>query len=121
MAKSAYVETLSGGLDSAIKKALIAIFDYVLKNLRWGRPGHLQQAENLQAVFLQGTTPAVANTEFSIEHGLPTVPYLVIPVLDLQTVGSAAIRLQVSQAPDGRRLYLKSPDAGAVFTILVEG
>lgn len=116
-----YIETLAGGLESATKKALIGIFNYVLKELRWGRPGHQVFAENLHAVFLQGTTPAVANQEFSIEHGLATTPYLLIPVLDLQTVSSSVIRLTVARAPDVRRVYLKSPDASAPFTILVEG
>lgn len=121
MATSAYVETLCGGIESLVRKAIVGSFTYALKNLRWGRPGHQEQAENLQAVFLQGTTPAVANTEFSIEHGLATTPYLVIPVLDLQTVGSTVVRLQVSRAPDERRIYLQSPDASAAITVLCEG
>lgn len=121
MASSAYVETAIGGLDSAVKKALKTIFDYVLKNLRLGRPGHQVASENLQAVFVQGTTPSIANTEFSIEHGMATTPYLATPVLDLQTVGSTVVRLQVSRAPDARRIYLKSPDTDAAVTVLVEG
>ena len=78
-------------------------------------------AENLQAVFLQGTTPAAANTAFSIEHGLGTTPYLLIPVLDLQSVSSSIVRLTVAAAPDARRVYLKSPDTSAAFGVLVEG
>ena len=121
MARVGYIETLLGGLDSQVKKALVDIFGFVLKSLVWGRPGHQVTSENLQAVFLQGTTPAVANQEFSIEHGRATVPYLVIPVLDLQSVSSSVVRLTVARAPDVRRVYLKSPDTSAPFTILVEG
>lgn len=121
MARSSYVETLVGGLDSAIKKAMVGTFDYVLKNLRWGRPGDQVMAENLSAVFLTGTTPAVANTAFSIEHGLGTTPYLLIPVLDLNTVNSEIVPLSVAAVPDARRVYLKSSVASATFYCLVEG
>ena len=124
MATVGHVETLCGGIDSAVRKAIVASFTYVLKNIRWGRPGEIDEqvmAENISAVFLHGTTPAIANTEFSIEHGLATTPYLLIPVLDLQTVGSSVVRLTVAQAPDMRRVYLKSPDTSAPFTVLVEG
>lgn len=121
MATSSYIQNLVGSLDAPLKKALIAIFDYVLKDIRWGRPGHQEAAVNLQATFIQGTTPAVANQEFSIEHGMGTTPYLLIPVLDLQTVSSSVVRLTVARAPDVRRVYLKSPDTSAPFTALCEG
>lgn len=121
MARVGYVETIVGSLEAQTKKAIIAIFEYVLKNLRWGRPGNQERAENLAGVFLTGTTHAVANTEFSIEHGLESAPYLLIPVLDLQTANSELVPLTVTQPADGRRIYLSSSETSAPFTVLVEG
>lgn len=109
-----------GGVDPDLKRVIVRIFDYVLNNLRIGRPDAMTRSENVQAYFLTGTTPSVANTEFSIAHGLSQPPYVAIPVLDLQTAGVQSPRLTVSRAADANRIYLKSPDTDAPFTILVE-
>lgn len=120
MATSSVIETYSGGLDAAIKSALKKIFDYVLKNVRFGRPGHQDSSENFSGSFVEGTTHAVANTEFSIEHGRDTAPYLAIPVLDLNTVGSRIPPLQVTQAADGRRIYLSSSETDVAISLYLE-
>jgi len=120
LAKVAGVEVLVGGVDPDLKRVIIRIFDYVLNNLRIGRPDANTRSENLQAYFVAGTTPAVANTAFSVVHGLSQPPYVAIPVLDLQSVNSELPRLIVSRAADANRVYLKSPDASAPFVLMVE-
>jgi hypothetical protein len=120
MAKTPGVESLVGGLDPDMKRVFVRVFDYVLNNLRIGRPDGGERAENLQAYFIEGTTPAVANTEFSIAHGLGQAPYLLVPVLDLTTVGKQSPRLTVTKAADGVRVYLSSPDTSAPFSAMVE-
>jgi hypothetical protein len=120
MAKSSYVQTLLGTLDSDTRRVFSGIFDYVLQNLRVGRPTDQARSENLQAYFLTGTTPAVADTEFSIAHGLASAPYLLMPVLDLQGVNAQLVPLYVTRAADASRVYLASPETNAAFTVLVE-
>ena len=121
MASPGAIQTYVGGLDSTLRKVLINVFDYVLPNLRWGRPAHQQRAENLQAYYLEATTPGVADTEFSIAHGLASAPYLLIPVLHLQDVGAKLVPLTVTRAADTSRVYLSSSVTNAPVFILVEG
>lgn len=121
MATPEYVIAELGGVESNLKRALSNIFRYVLGNLRIGRVAHQSRSENLQAYFITGRTAAVANTEFSIAHGMGSTPYVAIPVLDLQTVNAEIVPLAVSRAADGTRIYLTSSVADAPFTVLVEG
>lgn len=121
MATSTLVESLSGGLDAGLRRALKAIFDYVLKNLRFGRPGDQEPTENFQASYVEGTTHNTPGTEFSILHGRGSAPYLVIPVLDVQTVGSQVVPLAVTRAADSKRIYLTSTIADAPVVLYVEG
>jgi hypothetical protein len=121
MANNGAIQQATGRLPADMKKALNDIFDYVLKNWRFGRPGDQAASENFKAVFLEGTTASVANVEFSLEHGLESAPYLLVPVLNLQTVNSELVRLIVTRAADNRRIYLSSTTASAPFTVFVEG
>lgn len=121
MANSGYTESLMGGLDRNVRRTLRAVFDYVLANLRFGRPVVNERADNFQMYTIEGTTHSVANTEFSIEHRLGTPPYLALQVLDLQAEGSQMVRLTVERAADSRRVYLSSPDTNAPITLLIEG
>lgn len=120
MAAPGTIQTLLGGLPADTKKVLQTIFDFVLRNGRFGRPGHQMPTENIGRVFIEGTTHSVANTEFSIVHGLEGAPYLALPVLDLQTVNSRTVPLTVSRAADTKRVYLTSSETSAAFTLLVE-
>jgi hypothetical protein len=120
MANASYIATKLGGLDAPVRRVLDDIFTYILSNLRIGRPTADSRSENLQMYFLEATTPAVANTEFSLPHGLGRAPYLAIPVLPLDA-GAKLVRLTVSRAPDAARVYLSSPDTSAPVTILIEG
>jgi hypothetical protein len=121
MANAGYVASLVGSLDAATKRVLNDVFTYVLQNLRLGRPVHQGRAENLQLYFLSGRTATVAGTEFSIAHGMGSAPYLVIPVLDVQTVNAEIVPLGVPRAADASRIYLSSSVEDAPFMVLVEG
>lgn len=122
MATSSYIEQLTGGLDANVKRALKQIFDYVLKGgLRFGRPDDETASENFTAAFYESTTHAVANTEFSIEHGFGRTPYLVMPVLPLDTPDAQIVPLKVTQAADSKRIYLSSSATSAAIRLYVEG
>lgn len=120
MARISYVESLIAGLPADAKRSLKLAFEYVLDNLRFGRPEVDERAENGQHYFFEGTTPAVANTEFSIAHGMAAAPYLLIPVLPLDVVNAQIVRLKVTRAADVERIYLSSPDTSATFRVMVE-
>jgi hypothetical protein len=120
MATAGFVEALLGSLDATTRKAFRAVFDYVLRNLRFGTPQHGTASENFQGYFYETTTAAVANTEFSIVHGLGRVPYLVIPILPLDAVGSKIVPLTVTRAADSSRVYLSSSVTSAAIVLYVE-
>jgi hypothetical protein len=120
MATPGYIDTLTGGLDAPLKVALKRIFEYVLRNLRLGPVVHQGRTENLQAYYLVGTTPATANEEFSIAHGLGRVPYVLLPVVSLDSVGQSLVPLTVSRAADASRVYLTSSSTSAAIAVLVE-
>lgn len=121
MADPGYVKTLANTLPADVRRVLGLIGEYILGNLKIGRPTHQTRATNLQAYHLTGRTPATPDTEFSIEHGLATAPYLLIPVLDLQTVGALLVPLETARAADNRRIYLKSSEGDATFNVVIEG
>ena len=120
MATPGYIESLAGGLDRDLRVALRRIFDYVLRNLRIGPVVHQTRAENWQAYFLTATTPATANQEFSIAHGLATTPHTLIPVLGLDAVNQSLVPLTVSRAADANRVYFISASTSVVFWVYVE-
>lgn len=120
MAQAGYVTTLLGTItDTVLRRVLGQAFDYVLGNLRFGVVTHQARAENFQAYFLEGTTPSDTGT-FSIAHGLPVAPHVLVPVLNLRQPGAVLPRLEVAQIADNKRVYLKSADTNAAFAVLVE-
>ena len=120
MATPGYVDVLLNSLDAPLKVAFKQVFDYVLRNLRFGPVVHQARTENFQAYYLTGTTPADANQEFSIAHGLGRVPYVLMPVASLDSVGQALVPLTVSRAADANRIYLTSSSTSAAIAVLVE-
>jgi hypothetical protein len=111
------------GLDVATKKALTALFTELVPNTRFGHPKGEQPdpSKNFGGGFFQGTTSAVADREFSITHGFGRAPYLAIPVLPLDQVGSQIPLLTVTRAADDKRVYFSCPDTDVPFTIFLEG
>ena len=66
------------------------------------------------------TTPAVANTEFSVAHQFGATPYLVMPVLPNET-DAQLVPLTWTRAWDAKRIYLSSPITSARIFLYVEG
>lgn len=120
MSTPGYVESLLGAVPPDLKKVLKDIFQYVLPNGRFGPVSHQAKAENFSAGYVTSTTPSTANTEFSVVHGLGRTPYLFTQITPLDAVGAAAVRLQVTRAADGNRVYLRSPDTSAVIYLYLE-
>lgn len=117
MAARGYIATLLNSLPANIKTQLTEAFDYAQTSWRLGDGA---RATNAQLYKFNSTTAATANEEFSIKHAMGMVPSKVIPVLDLNQVGSQLVPLTVSRAPDEQRIYLKSSSTGAVFLIYAE-
>jgi len=120
MATASYVASLLGGIDQSVRRVMTGVFDYVLGNLRFGSADHQTRAENFQMYAFAATTPAVADTEFSIVHGLRVVPKTVMPVMQLSAVGERMVRLKVTRVADTQRVYLSSPDTDAPIRVWIE-
>jgi hypothetical protein len=122
MADFGNVETmLAGVLDTNLRKILKAIHEYELKDLRFGRASDGDPSKNFGGGFFRLTTPAVANTEFSILHTFGRKPYLLIPVLPLDQIGAKIVRLEVTRAADASRVHLRSPETSAAVFVYLEG
>ena len=117
MAVKGYVTALLNALTPDVRYPVQKSFDYLLDNWRLGTGA---RAENAQWYQVTSTTATVANTEFSIAHGLGVTPKWLIPVLDVTAVNAQTVPLQVSRAADAQRVYLKSSSTGAVFTAYLE-
>ena len=120
MASIGYVRGLLGGITADLSRTFTLIFEHVLGNLRTGLPGHQKRAENFAWVQVDGTTATVANTEFSIQHGIETAPRVAFPCLDLTSANAQLVPLTVTRAADASRVYLKSSSTSAAFTLFVE-
>jgi hypothetical protein len=121
MASSSYAKSLLGGLPAEIKTALARVFEYLLDgNVRFGPVEHQTRTTNFAGVYLLGTTASVAATEFTLAHGLATVPRVLWPVLDPQAVGGQLVSLTVTRAADGVRVYLSSPSTSAPIAVYCE-
>jgi hypothetical protein len=123
MADLGFVDQKLKSLPTALQPALKDIFREVLRQMRIGHPSGTapDPTLNMAGAFLHTTTPAVAGTEFSIAHGFGVKPYLAIPVLRLDAVGSSVVSLTVSRVADDKRLYFTSTVASAPVSIWVEG
>lgn len=117
MAVKGYVDTLLNALPQDLRGPLQSSFHYLFDNWRLGSG---VRAQNAQWYQVTSTTASVANTEFSILHGLSQPPLWVIPVLNLTKVNAQIVPLQVSRAADASRVYLKSASTSAVFTVYLE-
>lgn len=123
MADLGFVLSEVKSLPEAERATFTRIFTTVLKEIRFGHPLGEQPdpSTNLGGGFFHGTTPATPGDEFSITHGFGRVPYLAIPILLLDTVGSSVVPLTVSRAADDKRLYFTSTIASAPVSLFVEG
>ena len=123
MADLGRVEAELNGLPVTLRPIFFRIFQTILKDLRLGHPtfGTADPSTNFGGGFFHGTTDPVANTEFSVTHGFGRTPYLAVPVLPLDSVGSRLVPLTVTRVADARRIYLSSSVTSAPFSLFVEG
>lgn len=113
---------LAGLPDATMRRILIECFEEALGSktgITFGDPDHQRRATNFRASYEVSTT-ATSTGEFSIQHGLETVPTMAIPILDLGQPGAQLVPLEVVRAADSRRVYLKSGSIGARITLLME-
>jgi hypothetical protein len=120
MANKGYVSSILNRLPSDLKLPLTQVFDYILDNLRLGRLSHEERAENFQGYGFTVTTSTTAGEEFSFAHGFGETPYLLVPVLPLESSGAEIVPLRVSRPADTKRVYLSSTVAGATIQVYVE-
>ncbi len=125
MSDLGYIEALLNALPVDQRVVFKNVFRAVLKDLRFGHPdanGDTAQAlTNFGGAFLMTTTPAVADTEFTIAHGLGRIPYGLVPYLPLDVVGAKTVLLENTRAADDKRIYLKTASTDAPITVIVEG
>lgn len=107
-------------LDPAIRGPVSRAFHALMDGWRLGEPGEGKRGINAQWYQRTFTTPANANTEFTIAHGLAAIPVAIYPVLFLDQVNSQMVPLTVSRAADVNRIYLKSSSTGATGMVWVE-
>ena len=117
MADKGYVNTLINALPENVRYPVRNAFWYLMDNWRLGTGS---RAINAQLYRVTGTTAAVAGTEFTIKHGMNTIPVQLFPVLDLRNANDQLVPLQVSKAPDNVRVYLKSTSTNVNFTVFLE-
>jgi hypothetical protein len=113
-----YIESELGGVPADQKRGIVSAFRYTLNAFSFA-PLDKGRATNAQLYYLNVVTSSNANEEFSVAHGLDAAPSYLIPVLRLNEVGSQLVPLQVSKAPDGRRVYLKSSSTSAAISVMV--
>ena len=111
---------LNGIADLSIQRILKSVFRDAVTS-RIGRVVTGKAATNLSGGFFSGTTPAVANQEFSIAHSFGSPPYLLLPVLPVDTLNASIVRLTVSRVADANNVYLKSPETSQTVFVYLEG
>jgi hypothetical protein len=120
MADKGYIRALLNGItDDVTRRNLNMAFQEVCDNLRVGPIEDRKRAVNGQTYFFQTTTPAVANTEFTVTHGQGQTPLWLRPILPLDAVNAQAVALTVSRVADDSRIYLKSASTSAVVYVEV--
>lgn len=120
MADKGYTQSLLSSLPTDQRTVLVRVFDYILGNLRFGVRDNQERAENFQLYRFDAVTSSVANTEFEIAHGMAQAPYLLMPILPVDSSGGQMVRLKVTRAADSQRIYLSSADTGASISVMVE-
>lgn len=121
MSDIGYIRSVLGSLASDIKVAITRAFEEAVDGrLAYGPPDDRRRATNFAAVHHRATTPATANEEFSIAHGLGRKPYVIESVLPLDVVNAQLVPLTVSRAADMNRAYLKSSSTSVAICVRIE-
>ena len=121
MSDLGYVSREIASLPRELRPALTRIFQSVVKDGRFGHPADSEPSQNFAGAFYEFTTPATPGDTFTIAHQFGRAPYLLIPVLPLDTVNAAIVPLVVQRVADDRRVYLTSSEASATGIVYLEG
>lgn len=122
MADIGAVEAMLQGLpEDQGRRTHREVWKRVLPDLRFGRAIPAAPAKNFGGGFFSITTPSTPDTEFVLPHRFGTPPYLLIPVLPLDTVGATIVPIAVTRAADSNNVYLSSSEASAVVYFYLEG
>lgn len=121
MADPGFAAQLLAGADSALRRGLKQVFDYVLKSLKFGPADANTASLNFGAHYYESTTPSTANTEFVVAHRFGLAPYLLIPVLPVTSSGLELVPLYTTRPADASYVYLRSSSTNAVFRFYLEG
>lgn len=121
MADLGFIEREVASLPRELRPIFQRIFTAILKDLRLGHPADATPSTNFGAAFYEGTTPATPGDTFTIRHQFGRAPYLLLPVLPLDTEGAQIVPMTVQRAADASRVYLTSSAASAPFMVLLEG
>ena len=120
MASKGYLESLLNALPDDVKGPVMQAVRELATNLTIGLPDTTKKATNFRWTRFDAVTSSVANTEFSIHHGVGSLPLVCWPVMFLDSSGGQSVRLKVTKPADAQRIYLSSPDTGASVSILAE-
>ena len=111
----------SNGLtDAASRSVLKQAFTELVKFERFGPAVHQEPTQIGARVYVESTSPASSNTEFSILHGLGRAPYLALKCLPLDSTGYQDIPLVTSRIADAQRVYLRSASTSTPFFLMIE-
>ena len=117
MASKGYLDQVLNPLPPDIRRPVATAFQYEHDNWRLGDGA---RASNAQWYKFSAITSSNANGEFTIAHKQGQTPSKLIPVLDLNAIGSQLVRLAVTRAPDSDRVYLSSDSTSATITVYLE-
>ena len=123
MADLGAIETEIKSLPVELRAPMLRIFRSFLKDIRFGHPlgESPDPMVNMAGGFFHATTPGTPGDTFSIAHGFGRVPYLAVPILRLDAVGSSIVPVTVARAADDKRVYFTSTEASTPISFAIEG
>lgn len=121
MANQGFIETLLAVFGTRERLSLTKAFEEVTKFTRLGAPDSGGKSDNLAGGFFESTTSTTAGQEVAIPHTLGSAPFLLMPVLPLQSSGTHLVSLTVTRPADASYIYLSSSDTGKTHRFYVEG
>jgi hypothetical protein len=121
MAALGGLESLIGSLPADTKRVMQELLRAFAPFLRFGPIENQRKPENFAGALLVSTT-ATSTGEFDVLHGLGRAPYLMVPVVDLNSSGMETVNVRVSRPADAMRIYLRAAagSTNKVFAMYVE-
>ncbi len=120
MASIGFIESLLNVFPQDQRRALGESFREAIKLFRIGSPEAGKSSENLAGGFLEVTTSTTAGQEVAVAHGLGVTPYLVMPVVPVQSSGVSMVPFTVTRSADASNIYVSSSLTARTFRLYVE-